>query len=149
MFACSPVVSSQTVDKNINLSANPNKKSSVNTNSNINSNIIGNCGIMVANGSTNSNSVEACMATPLMGPTTSSVNAQIKPNTNEKKANQYKSITIDFNSMANGMDFLSMATGVTAKDKRIKDAKNQAVVHNKDDEKHLFNKFSSKKSRIC
>lgn len=39
----------------------------------------------------------------------------------------YKDISINFNGLENGMEFLSVAAGVTAKDKRIKDVKNQVA----------------------
>lgn len=53
----------------------------------------------------------------------------------------YGDIAINFNGLENGMEFLSVAAGVTAKDKRIKDAKNQAAAHK--DNKELFPNLSS------
>ncbi|KAL9897854.1 dual E2 ubiquitin-conjugating enzyme/E3 ubiquitin-protein ligase BIRC6-like isoform 3-T4 [Glossina fuscipes fuscipes] len=52
----------------------------------------------------------------------------------------YGDIAINFNGLENGMEFLSVAAGVTAKDKRIKDAKNQAAAHK--DNKELFPNLS-------
>ncbi|XP_059217801.1 baculoviral IAP repeat-containing protein 6 isoform X2 [Stomoxys calcitrans] len=57
----------------------------------------------------------------------------------EKNQNDpYKDISINFNGLENGMEFLSVAAGVTAKDKRIKDAKNQ-VAANKENKKMVAN----------
>ncbi|KAM7359256.1 BIR repeat containing ubiquitin-conjugating enzyme isoform 2-T2 [Cochliomyia hominivorax] len=53
----------------------------------------------------------------------------------------FKDISINFNGLENGMEFLSVAAGVTAKDKRIKDAKNQAAAANKDS-KDIITNFS-------
>lgn len=108
--------------------------------------------VMMVNGNFNTIPMDVSMATPLLLP----MNTLFKPIEDEKTNNinnddgninnPYENININFNGLGNGMEFLSMAAGVTAKDKRIKDAKNQAVVHNKDDERHLFNKFSSEYS---
>ncbi|XP_037827973.1 baculoviral IAP repeat-containing protein 6 isoform X2 [Lucilia sericata] len=53
----------------------------------------------------------------------------------------YKDISINFNGLENGMEFLSVAAGVTAKDKRIKDAKNQVAAASKDN-KDIISNFS-------
>ncbi|XP_054081324.1 baculoviral IAP repeat-containing protein 6 isoform X3 [Zeugodacus cucurbitae] len=60
---------------------------------------------------------------------------------NEKsKEDVYDSIPFEFNAcMENGMEFLSVAAGVTAKDKRIKDVKNQAAASKEN--KDLFPNF--------
>ncbi|XP_067616443.1 baculoviral IAP repeat-containing protein 6 isoform X2 [Eurosta solidaginis] len=59
---------------------------------------------------------------------------------NEKQNNGvYGGISLNFNGLENGMEFLSVAAGVTAKDKRIKDVKNQ-VAANKES-KDLFPNF--------
>lgn len=63
---------------------------------------------------------------------------------NKIQCDPYKEISINFNGLENGMEFLSVAAGVTAKDKRIKDAKNQAAAASKDN-KDMITNFSSKK----
>lgn len=68
----------------------------------------------------------------------------LKQDDSEKNQNDpYKDISMNFNGLENGMEFLSVAAGVTAKDKRIKDAKNQNVAANKDN-KEMMTNFSSK-----
>ncbi|XP_036324883.1 baculoviral IAP repeat-containing protein 6 isoform X2 [Rhagoletis pomonella] len=63
---------------------------------------------------------------------------------NEKPNNDvYGGISLNFNGLENGlengMEFLSVAAGVTAKDKRIKDVKNQAAANKEN--KDLFPNF--------
>lgn len=77
--------------------------------------------------------------------TTSGISLSNATHSDDAEKNQndpYKDISINFNGLENGMEFLSVAAGVTAKDKRIKDAKNQAAAAGKDN-KDLITNFSS------
>uniref|UniRef100_W8AIN7 Dual E2 ubiquitin-conjugating enzyme/E3 ubiquitin-protein ligase BIRC6 n=1 Tax=Ceratitis capitata TaxID=7213 RepID=W8AIN7_CERCA len=62
-----------------------------------------------------------------------------KHDTDKSKCDVYESIPFNFNGLENGMEFLSVAAGVTAKDKRIKDVKNQAAANKEN--KDLFPNF--------
>ena len=56
----------------------------------------------------------------------------------------YANISLNFSGLENGMEFLSVAAGVTAKDKRLKDVKNQAAAAaSLKDGKDLFPNFPS------
>ncbi|XP_073817547.1 BIR repeat containing ubiquitin-conjugating enzyme isoform X2 [Musca autumnalis] len=62
----------------------------------------------------------------------------LKEDSDKNQNDPYKDISINFNGLENGMEFLSVAAGVTAKDKRIKDAKNQ-VAANKENKEMVAN----------
>ena len=62
-------------------------------------------------------------------------------NAEKIQTDPYKDISINFNGLENGMEFLSVAAGVTAKDKRIKDVKNQVAASK--DNKDIMANFSS------
>ncbi|XP_075144573.1 BIR repeat containing ubiquitin-conjugating enzyme [Haematobia irritans] len=62
----------------------------------------------------------------------------LKEDGDKNQNDPYKDISINFNGLENGMEFLSVAAGVTAKDKRIKDAKNQ-VAANKENKEMVAN----------
>lgn len=71
-----------------------------------------------------------------------STNSELKPDNNEKPSSDpYGGISLNFNGLEHGMEFLSVAAGVTAKDKRIKDVKNQVAAIK--DSKDIFPNFSS------
>lgn len=58
----------------------------------------------------------------------------LKEDSEKNQNDPYKDISINFNGLENGMEFLSVAAGVTAKDKRIKDAKNQVAANKENKE---------------
>lgn len=74
-------------------------------------------------------------------PNSTSCDIHKEDGSDKNQNDPYKDISINFNGLENGMEFLSVAAGVTAKDKRIKDAKNQ-VAANKENKEMVAN-FSS------
>ncbi|XP_054725362.1 baculoviral IAP repeat-containing protein 6 isoform X3 [Anastrepha obliqua] len=58
-------------------------------------------------------------------------NSELSGKHDSEKPNNdvYGGISLNFNGLENGMEFLSVAAGVTAKDKRIKDVKNQVAAN--------------------
>lgn len=85
----------------------------------------------------------SCSITPGVGLSSAVHCDLLKHEEGDKSINDpYKDISINFNGLENGMEFLSVAAGVTAKDKRIKDAKNQAAAASKDNKDTISN-FSS------
>lgn len=75
-------------------------------------------------------------------PNSTSCDIHKEDGSDKNQNDPYKDISINFNGLENGMEFLSVAAGVTAKDKRIKDAKNQ-VAANKENKEMVAN-FSSR-----
>lgn len=73
--------------------------------------------------------------------TTNNGELGVKQDNEKSKNDVYDSIPFNFNGLENGMEFLSVAAGVTAKDKRIKDVKNQVAASKEN--KDLFPNFPS------
>nr|XP_014092668.2 baculoviral IAP repeat-containing protein 6 isoform X3 [Bactrocera oleae] len=71
--------------------------------------------------------------------TTNNGELGVKQDNEKSKNDVYDSIPFNFNGLENGMEFLSVAAGVTAKDKRIKDVKNQVAASKEN--KDLFPNF--------
>lgn len=84
-----------------------------------------------------SNIIPPLSENPQLNDTATTVNQK-----NNQHNDNRREILEGFGLSGYGMEFLSVAAGVTAKDKRLKDVRNQAAVLK---DKEMFPKFTSKK----